>query len=117
MYQNKNACLELQRDSEPQSTADVTAGDAQSADTQTVVSDDAEDMNPPQDTETNATNVNWYLVIGQIILINGLMIGGGFFAYKRWWRSDKSGNLSLLDEDSLSDGDQPLASILNETKT
>ena len=70
-----------------------------------------------QDDTADSMDVNWYLVIGQIILINGLMIGGGFFAYKRWWRSDKGGKVNLLDEDSLADKDQPLASILKESQT
>jgi hypothetical protein len=61
-------------------------------------------------------SVNWYLVIGQVILINGLLVGGGYFAYKRWWRSDKDKKVGLLDDDSLSEEDQPLASILEETK-
>jgi len=52
-----------------------------------------------------------------VILINGLLIGGGFFAYKRWWRSEKNRDLSLLDEDVQSDEDQPLASILQERET
>ena len=70
-----------------------------------------------KDAPDDSMDVNWYLVIGQIILINGLMIGGGFFAYKRWWRSDKGSKVRLLDDDSLSDEDQPLASILEESKT
>ena len=49
----------------------------------------------------DSMDVNWYLVVGQIILINGLLIGGGFFAYKRWWRSDKGGKVNLLDEDAI----------------
>jgi uncharacterized protein (TIGR03503 family) len=77
----------------------------------------APDMSPPpKDAHAGSRGVNWYLVIGQVILINGLLIGGGYFAYKRWWRSDKSGKVSLLDDDSLSDEDRPLASILQETK-
>ena len=62
-------------------------------------------------------NVNWYLVIGQIILINALLIGGGFFAYKHWWRSDKRGKVQLVADESTPDEDEPLASILEETKT
>jgi uncharacterized protein (TIGR03503 family) len=61
-------------------------------------------------------NVNWYLVIGQIILINALLIGGGFFAYRHWWRSDKRGKVNLVEDDSSSDEDEPLAPLLEETK-
>ena len=70
----------------------------------------------PQDTHSSMS-VNWYLVIGQVILINGLLIAGGYFAYKRWWRADKGEQLSLLDDDALSEEDQPLSSILEEPKS
>ena len=72
---------------------------------------------PPHATHTDGAGVNWYLVGGQLIVINGLLIGGGFFAYKRWWRSDKSGKVKLLEDGSLSGEDQPMASILEEPKT
>lgn len=103
--------------SEPQPDAPATADTGDKADTQTAPAAAPDMSPPPQDTHADSAGVNWYLVIGQIILINGLLIGGGFFAYKRWWRSDKSGKAALLDDDSLSDEDQPLASILEETKT
>jgi uncharacterized protein (TIGR03503 family) len=67
-------------------------------------------------THTASMSANWFLVIGQVILINGLLIGGGFFAYKRWWRSNnKNDQMNLLDENSESE-DRPLSSILEETK-
>jgi uncharacterized protein (TIGR03503 family) len=75
------------------------------------------ETSPVPQNASDSMNVNWYLVIGQVILINGLLIGGGFFAYKRWWRSEKNRGLNLLDEDAQSGVEQPLASILEESKT
>lgn len=75
------------------------------------------EMKSAQHEDQDSTNVNWYLVIGQVILINGLLIGGGFFAYKRWWRSDKSKEMGVLGDDTLSDEDRPLASLFDETKS
>ena len=69
-----------------------------------------------EESSKDPMNVNWYLVIGQIVLINALLIGGGFFAYKHWWRSDRRGKLKLVAEDSSLDEDEPLAPILEETK-
>jgi hypothetical protein len=77
----------------------------------------AAEASPAPHDDQDSMNVNWYLVIGQVILINGLLIGGGFFAYKRWWRSEKNRKLDLLDDEALSGEDQPLASILEESKT
>jgi len=95
---------------EPQPEAQAAAEHQMDVPAQEASASEAES---PDDT----MDVNWYLVIGQIILINGLLIGGGIFAYKRWWRSEKNSKPQLLDDDEKSDDDHPLASILEESKT
>ena len=100
----------------PQPDTQAAADSGDSADAQPPVS--PPDAAPAEeDVPTASAGVNWYLVVGQLVLINGLLIGGGFFAYRRWWRSDKkAGSIDLLDDDASSEEEQPLASILEETK-
>jgi uncharacterized protein (TIGR03503 family) len=102
----------------PQADVQDTAagGDGEGEESQTDIPVVAETSPVPEDAQ-DSMNVNWFLVIGQVILINGLLIGGGFFAYKRWWRSDKNRAMNLVDDESSSGGEQPLASILEESKT
>ncbi|MEJ2565497.1 MAG: VWA domain-containing protein [Gammaproteobacteria bacterium] len=98
----------------PDSEATADGGHAANAKTPASAPDAAP---AAQEVHSDAVGVNWYLVIGQVVLINGLLIGGGFFVYRRWWRSDEqAGNIGLLDDDASPGEQQPLASILEETK-
>jgi uncharacterized protein (TIGR03503 family) len=105
-------------DSEPRSDAASAAEGGKKPEAQLAAPAAVPETNSPaEDGNTDTLGANWYLIIGQVILINGLLIGGGFFAYRRWWRSDKkTGEMNLLDDDSSSGEDRPLASILEETK-
>lgn len=100
----------------PQPATQVATDGGHAANAKTPAS--APDAAPAaQEVHSDAVGVNWYLVIGQVVLINGLLIGGGYFACRRWWRSDKkAGNIGFLDDDALPVEAQPLASILEETK-
>ena len=101
---------------EPQSDAPPAADNGDHTEPSTAAPTAAPEMTTASQDTQSSMSVNWYLVIGQVILINGLLIAGGYFAYKRWWRADKGEQLSLLDDDSLSEEDQPLSSILEESK-
>ncbi len=50
----------------------------------------AEDMPSPADeVRADPKTINWFTVAWQTLLINAILIGIGYFAYKRWWRSAK----------------------------
>ena len=54
----------------------------------------------PAGSQGGAKKVNWALVAGQTLLINAVLIGIGFFAYKRWWRPHKREKITLMNEDA-----------------
>jgi len=56
---------------------------------------------PPSAEEagTDTKKIDWFAVAWQTLLINALLIGGGFFAYKRWRRSAKPAAVSLEEDE------------------
>ena len=58
----------------------------------------AEETKPTADEAGADKKINWFAVAWQTLLINAILIGGGFFAYKRWRRSAKPAVADLAEE-------------------
>ncbi len=68
-----------------------------------------EETTPPADEAGAETKkIDWFAVAWQTLLINAILIGGGFFAYKRWRRSAKPA-VSALDEEQEQEQEQEQA--------
>lgn len=59
--------------------------------------DQAVDQESPDDA---GHEINWTMVVVQTLLINALLIGGGFFAYRKWRKSGKKDVAGLAGDDA-----------------
>jgi len=65
-----------------------------------------EETIPTADGTGGDKKINWFAVAWQILLINAILIGGGFFAYKRWRRSSKPAVATLDEEGEAEEAQQ-----------
>jgi len=60
----------------------------------------AEPTPPPEEkVKADDNKINWFAVAWQTLLINVVLIGAGFFGYKRWRKSSKVPEADIEEED------------------
>lgn len=64
-----------------------------------------EDASPPEEAPVEEEKIDWFTVTWQTVLINVILIGAGFYAYRRWRRAPKTVTPSLEEQGEEGKGD------------
>jgi len=68
----------------------------------------------PAVVEEENSSLNWILVFISVLLINGILIIGGYFIYKKYFKSNDDDDFLSLDESEVSNDDEPADSDDND---